>query len=248
MPNSWTQSLLAYRYPVDLRDFQDTEVYPRWFNCTMPIGDREETMGFEAHFRRHAAQAIEPWLEAVYWKMFTQPSTRGNKIIRRMASHFTDNLITPQALWHACDQYVANPTRLHLQSIQLLLGLNRNAIAVAATFPAFLGPDVVPMVDLRVARWVGCCMDLHNGTDSSGPQLKEPHCLHLQRPVLAMRDLEFVESWIHWCRYIAQKLTDRTPMQWRARDVEMAVFHAWGGLHDPHPNFDLNPLSAHKNN
>ena len=244
MPNTWTDSLRAYRYPVDLREFEDAKEYPGWFNFNSPVGDRERTMEFEAHFRKHANEAIEPWLEVVYWKMYSQPATRGNTAARRMAAHFRENVVTPQALWNACIRYIEHPTRLHFESIRTLLGLASGSIAVAATFPAFIRPDLYPMVDTRVAKWVGHCMAIHNAADASGPQLIRPHFVDSKRKVLAMDDFPFVEKWVIWCRHTARKLSARTSIEWRARDVEMAVFNAWGGRHDRHPKFDLKPLRA----
>lgn len=244
MPHTWTETLLTYRYPVDLREFDDAKKYPGWFTFNSPVGDHQSTMEFEAHFREHAAEAIEPWLEVVYWKMYSQPATRGNKLVRRIAIHFEDNAITPQSLWAACRRYVADPTRQHFNSIRRLLGLKSGAIAVAATFPAFLKPDLFPMVDTRVAKWVGHCMLLHNAEDPSGPRLIRPPFVDSRRTVLTMTDFPFVGHWILWCRHTARKLTVYTSSEWRPRDIEMTIFTAWGGRHDQHPKFDLTPLPA----
>ncbi len=205
------------------------------------MGDRANTVEFQAHFRKHASEAIEPWLEVVFWKLFSQPGRR-NRITQRVASHFKANGTSPKELLHACSRYVENPSRDNFESFRKLFGFKTPVIAVAATFPAFLEPDSFPMVDTRIAKWVGSCLSLHNAKDSTGPQLIRPPFLDSTRTVLTMDDFEFVESWIRWCKYTAQKLTKCTSFVWRARDVEMAVFTAWGGRKDPHPKFHLNPL------
>jgi len=41
---------------------------------------------------------------------------------------------------------------------------------------------------------------------------------------------------------LATKLSELTDMKWRARDVEMAAFTAWGDRDDDHPRFVLNPI------
>jgi len=210
MPDTWTKSLLAYRYPVDLRKFEDAGKYPGWFTFNSQVDDRESTMEFKAHFRRHASEAIEPWLEVVYWKIYSQPTPRRDNATGRMAAHFRDHAITPQSLWDACNRYIANPTRRHFESIRTLLGLASKSIAVAATFPAFLRPDLFPMVDTRVAKWVGHSMGVHNDADPSGPQLTRPHFVDSKQSVLTMNDFPFVESWVRWCRHTARKLTAPT--------------------------------------
>ena len=242
MPGTWTQSLFAYRYPFDLRRFEDATKYPGWFTSTSRTGDRTGTIEFETRFRKYAGEAIEPWLEVVYWKTYSQPPTRGEKYTRRVASYLQAENISPQTLWRSCTRYVMNPTRQNFEGFRRHLGFTSRAIAVAHTFPAFMSPEQVPMVDTRIAKWVGHSMDLHNAADPSGPQLGRPRYLDTTQTVLTLSDFEFVETWIQWCRRTAHKLSTRTSLEWRARDVEMAVFHAWGGRHDQHPQIDLPPL------
>ena len=243
MPNSWLASLMAYKYPFDLRRFEEARRYPAWFMLYSSAGDRASTIELETHFRNHASESIEPWLEVAFWKMYSQPTTRGNKIVRRMIYHFEGNAITSRSLWDACNRYIENPTREHFESIRTLLGLASPSVALAATFPAFLQPDLFPMVDTRVAKWVDHCLAAHNAADPAGPQLIRPHFADSKQSVLTMRDFSFVKNWVLWCRHTAGKLTACTSIEWRARDVEMAVFNAWGGRHDQHPKIDLEPLT-----
>jgi hypothetical protein len=244
MSDTWTESLFAYRYPFDLRRFEDAEQYRGWFNFTSRTGDRTSTMEFEDRFRSYAAQELEPWLEVVYWKLFSQPPTRGEKTTSQVASHLQRENISPQALWHSCTRYVKNPTRQNFEAFRKLLGFRSPVIAVAFTFPAFMSPDQYPMIDTRIAKWVGHSMISQNSADPAGPQLVRPPYLDTNRTVLTMSDFEFAEKWIQWCRHAAKKLSSYTSLEWRARDVEMAVFHAWGGPHDRHPKIRLPPLKS----
>jgi hypothetical protein len=131
---------------------------------------------------------------------------------------------------------------LSLSLLRKRLGIGSRAIAVAATFPAFKHPDKHPMVDTRIANWVGACMGEHNAADPAGPQLTRFPFLDNQSTVLTMSDFDSMQDWRKWCVHTANKLTGPTQMQWRARDVEMAVFQAWGGRNGPH--FHLNSLPA----
>jgi hypothetical protein len=137
-----------------------------------------------------------------------------------------------------------NPSRKHLFAFKATLGLTWGPIGLASAFPAVMRPDWYPMVDTRIARWVGHAMQAHNAADPSGPQLVRPPYLDSRRTVLTTRDYDFVESWFRWCWSTARKLSERTPLEWRSRDVEMAVLNAWGGPQDPHPKLHLNPLPA----
>jgi len=242
VPNTWEKSLFGYQYPFDLGRFDDAKLYPTGFKFNSLVGDRKSTMEFETHFRSNAPKAIEPWLEVVYWKMYSQPPIRGLKLIRRLADHFRNNSVKPQALWDVCNRYVEHPTKQHFESIRTNFGLTSGSIAVAATFPAFMRPDLYPMIDTRIAKWVGHFMMRQNLSNPSGVQLTRPHFVDSKQTVLVMNDFPFLQNWIQWCRYTAQKLTACTSFEWRARDVEMAVFNAWGGRFDKHPKDKLNPL------
>jgi len=242
MPSSWTQSLETYRYPVDLRRYEDACSYPDWFKFDLSTGDRDNTAEFEKHFKVHASDKIEPWLEVVYWKLYSQPARR-DKVTQRIGGHLRENGITPQSLLETCNGYIKEPTRQRFHAILECLGLGP-VIAVAATFPAFVQPTLFPMVDTRVAKWVSHCLQEHNAADPCGPQLTRPRYPANGKQVLTMSDFPFVQSWTRWCRYVAQKLTARTPFEWRARDVEMAVFNAWGDKRDNHPKLRLTPLPA----
>jgi hypothetical protein len=87
-------------------------------------------------------------------------------------------------------------------------------------------------------------MDKHNRADPTGVLLVRPRFLNNRNTVLKMNDFDFMTSWVQWCRHTAQKLTQREDgFRWRARDVEMAVFWAWGDRNAKrHPAIDLPPL------
>jgi len=101
-------------------------------------------------------------------------------------------------------------------------------VAVACVFPAFIDPDRFPMVDTRVARWANAFLVADNPSVSEGPRLVAPAYPANGATVLTLSDWPYIESWIHWCRQAAISLSSVTDFNWRARDVEMAIFRAWG--------------------
>ncbi|MBU1620319.1 MAG: hypothetical protein KJ556_09345 [Gammaproteobacteria bacterium] len=241
MPNEWKRSLEEYHYDVSLQHYDNANQYPEWFRGSIPINDRHNTVSFENHFRQRALTSIEAWLEVVFWKMYSQPNRRNN-VTNQVADYFQANRILPQNLFNACDAYIHNDTRDNLNAIRIALGFTSPAIAVAATFPAFLRPDLFPMVDTRIAKWVGQNMDAHNTADPNAPQLVRPRYLDTQATVLTLTDFDFVFSWTRWCKYKANQLNALTSIDWRPRDVEMAVFRAWGNRNEPHPMIQLEVL------
>lgn len=46
--------------------------------------------------------------------------------------------------------------------------------------------------------------------------------------VLTVNDWSFVEMWLEWCREMTRNVPRTHELTWRARDIEMAVFRAWG--------------------
>ncbi len=241
MPKTWENALRAYWYPVNLNAFADARCYPGWSNYNLETGDRRATVQFEDRFRTHAPKAIESWYEVVFWKMFSQRG-RSDAKTRDVIGKLQRRAISARTLWQACSEYVKRPSRSAFESFRKLFGFETSAIAVVATFPAFLDPEHFPMVDTRTARWVRDSFEKHNAVDPSGPQLVLPRFPGNGRSVLTMDDWAFVEAWTAWCGHTAGKLQGSSRVEWRARDVEMAVFQAWGERGKPHPVRPLNPL------
>ena len=228
MPNTWKAALTAYRYPVT-RPFSNASRYPQWIQPRLPVGDRSETMSFERYFRSSGQSEIVPWAEVVFWKLASQggrADIRTREILDRW--RFTSAKI----LWDALTAYTDQPTKDRFDILRELFGFKTTVIAIVATFPAFVEPDRFPMVDTRIAKWVRTNFDKQNTADPLGPQL----VARSHDRGLTMTDFVFMQRWTEWCRYTAEKLTALTEEQWRARDVEMAVFQAQGD------SSALNPL------
>lgn len=224
MTENWQRALQSYSYPVDLRKFEHAQEYPGWFEHNLPWGSREETIEFEDHFRENAQSALAPWFEVVFWKMYSQGG-RANYRTQCVVEQMEDNDVSPQQLWDACEQYTRSPSRKAFDNFRKLFHFTSESIAIVATFPAFMAPKWFPMVDSRVADWTRENAAAHNEADPDGPELIPP-----QKGYLTMRHWPFVLSWVKWCFHTSQKLTARTNTEWRARDVEMAVWSAYGKI------------------
>lgn len=243
MPSTWLDALRLYSYSVTFTEFNDAHRYPGWFSFDLTSGDRSQTIDFESHFKKHAKSNIEPWLEVVFWKLYSNGKYRRNTKTCEVAQRIKN--INPEDIYGDCMTYMGSgnskKAKDHFKRFQKLF-FPSEAIATVATFPAFLDPKSYPMVDTRIARWVGKYMVSHNEADPAGPQLIRPryldHCP--KQTVLMMTDYDFMRSWICWCAHTANKLTSRKSLNggWRARDVEMAVFTAWG------KQLHLNPLRS----
>ena len=73
------------------------------------------------------------------------------------------------------------------------------------------------MVDTQIAAWLR-----EHGDNHGYPGDVQ----HVPKGIIKEQHWSFVESWVRWCRSTAHKLNQRADFEWRARDVEMAVFTA----------------------
>lgn len=147
------------------------------------------------------------------------------------------NNITGEHLLESAYNFIENENMESFNEFRMLWPFhNSRAIAVIATPIAFINPERFPMIDRRIAKWVIANYESFNQCYPDGPQLFP---LQNIRGVLTMNHFNFYLQWIHWTRFMSEILTQNTDIDWRARDVEMAVFTAWGGRDQPHPYIDL---------
>ena len=232
MPDTWTDALEKYRYPVDLRRFTGAGDYPGWFELNICPGDPLQTMGFETRFRGQARDHKEAWAEVVFWKLYSTGSGRAATTTRNLLARG----VSAKDLWALCMAYVERPDRGTLRAFRRKLGFTAPVVATAAAFPAFVRPRDFPMVDKQVARWATRNHDRHRYFEVGGPNLQGVASLPAAS-VLTESHWPFVESWGDWCRFTAGELGHRTGRVWRARAVEMAVFTA------QRCGLSLNPLT-----
>lgn len=227
MPESWKRALQEYSYPFDLRKFKDAASYPGWFEDNADKGDRQKTMAFEARFREQAPSNLEAWYEVVYWKS----PRRVDEVIGNIRS----SQVTADELWKLAMKYMENPTRDTLRPFKDRI-VKSPMIATVTTFPAFICPTRFPMVDRYVVRWAKDHASRHSYAHCDGPDIS----IAGKWKGEDVRDYmwPFVDSWTHWCRFTARRLSQLTKCEWRARDVEMAVFAA------QHKCLELNPING----
>lgn len=241
MPQTWMQALSTYSYPVSLDKYHNAAKFPQYFLQTIN-GDRSSTIQFENYFRGNCS-CLEPWFEVVFWKMFSQARVADDQT-DRIISQLTRPIMTNTAvLLDYADRFLRSESMIDFDRFRKQFKYSTTSIATVATFPAFLYPDNFPMVDTRVAKWVNSQYTIHNAHDRVGPQLV-PSAFDngSTSTVLTMEDFDFYLHWIRWTRYMAKKLTVCTGFAWRARDVEMAVFTAWGDRGRNHPVMKLNAI------
>ncbi len=219
MPDSWTRALDAYSYPVNLRDYERAHEFPGFLNMII-VGDRNSTITFENHYQKTAPTNIVAFFEVVFWKLYSQKS-RCQKGTTRIVDFVQEYRITPRQLWDVVHQFVESQTRENLKRIRKLLGIKTDVLAIPLTLPALASPKTIPMIDNQVARWVN-----HNAAVHNVNRINKITLFKMNYPSLRDNDFSNYLNWVAWCQEVAHVLIKLTGEEWRARDVEMAVFTA----------------------
>jgi hypothetical protein len=219
VPDTWTQALNAYDYPVDLADYDHGTDFPGFFMRTIS-GDRTSTIAFEDYFREHSNLAVEPYFEVVFWKLYRMKLAR-IQATKRIVDYVTKHDVSAAELYCAVTSFVESPTIPWLSVIRAFLGIKSQVLAVALTFPAFADPERFPMIDRQTAKWVTLNLEAHN--QGRGRALTVFSTADMG---LRYDDFDSYLNWVGWCNETADLLKSRTDLNWRARDVEMAVFTA----------------------
>jgi len=219
MPKSWKEALTTYSYPVDMKCYEKAREFPGFF-CTVIKGDRNSTMAFEDHYQKLAPTEIAAFFEVVFWKLYSQRN-RCQKGTTRIVDFVQETVITPERLWEAVQLFVRTQTRENLKRIRGALGIRTDVLAVPLTLPALASLETIPMIDNQVARWV-----THNYIDHNTNRVATLAPFEMNYTSLRDNDFSSYLRWVHWCREVAQVLTNLTAQRWRARDIEMAVFTA----------------------
>ena len=229
MPQTWITALSRYYYPVDLSGYKRAGEFPGFFTQDI-AGDRVSTIQFEDYFRANCAQSVAPYFEVVFWKLYSQPMIRQGTT-NRITDHVSEEGVEARQLRCAVDLFIEKPGKANLAVMRALLGLKTDVLATVLTLPAFVDPARYPMVDRQTATWVTANHSNHNRN-----RMKTLTPFKVRTGVLRDNDFGNYLNWVHWCRETAEVLTDKTDIEWRARDVEMAVFAA------ARQDLPLNPL------
>lgn len=246
MPETWKDALEKYRYEVNLMEYCGRERFPKYFERYIP-GDRCSTIDFENYFRCNCSTKIEPWFEVIFWKMNSQKNRRQAQTCN-IVQKFLKSEMQPSKLYNAVKKFMECKTDEEAKNafkIYQNMFYPSDRIATVATFPAFLDPQNFPMVDTHIAKWVNMQRQRFNSANPDAPQLISSEYGSNSKSSLSMSDFPFYLRWIQWTRYYAKKLNMcDTGIDWRPRDVEMAVFTAWDYRNGnrENPTIDLNPI------
>ena len=165
---------------------------------------RAATLAFQDWFRENAGKSLEPWFEVAHWK---SPRSADKTIAQIRQSG-----VSPRRLEMLCRNYIEHPCLRTFREFRHNIA-KTGALATAATYPAFIRPDIFPMVDTQTAEWA---------LENKWTRIRNVPDVRGNGKVLYERHWKYVSDWIEWCREAAGYLGN----EWTPRDVEMAVFTA----------------------
>lgn len=232
----WFSALESYSYPVDLRGYPSAITFPGFFRAHMS-GNRKSTMRFERHVAGYmlvAPRAVAT--EIVFWKNYSRnlrtATLRADAIAGHLAHPAAQGQFRREVL-----RFVAQPTHHTLLGLATSMGYgahahpNRVPVATASSVAALFFPSDFPVVDIHIARWVNANSHAHSMMVSGAPRAIRlvPFAGFGSGGAGLVRSGHFpaYSAWILWSREQASLLNaSGHVIQWRSRDVEMAVFQA----------------------
>ena len=177
---------------------------------------------FEDAFRRAVDEdgpygvAGEVW----YWKNYGTYQSR-DRVTRRLLTHLA-NTSGWTAFCSAVRDACARPTFDAFRQLQGACN-QHSAFATPVTFVAFYQPESYPMADKHIANWRA--QNRARMGFERGPAFSQRSDGWVEAMVAsdtkARRTRLAYLAWAEFCRNYAQRIGD-----WRARDVEMAVWMA----------------------
>ena len=176
--------------------------------------------------------------------MYSQGGRR-NQLTKNVLNHIKKNNYQSKNIFQHSEQFLQDQTVDNFHKVKEYFGFTSDAIATVATIFAFLKPELFPMIDTRVAKWVICqSKSINKNRPNEIVELCVPSNYgRTKATVLTTKDWDFYLNWIEWTRDVAKFLSSNdkeSKINWRPRDVEMAVFYAWGDRGQDHPIIELN--------
>ena len=225
MCSGWNNAYRIYRWTVDLRHFIDSGNYRGYFDRI--IGP-DNVVEFENTFRQAINKAKEDGSFAIagevcFWKNYGNAPAR-NRVTQALLDHLSspDNW---KEFAKRIQEISNNPS--YDNFVALRDACNQPmGFATPITFLAFYTPTKYPMVDKHIANWWKAHKADHGFGDSG--RFSQRCDGWIQTYTISQNKLNWnaYMTWKRFCNDYAVKIAKNCGLDWRARDVEMAVWQA----------------------
>jgi len=220
MCNSWYEANRQYSWTVDLSHFSRAADYPEYFNRVIASAD---VMAFEKRFRVaiDGNGSFEIAGEVCFWKNYGNAKAR-NQVTQGLLAH-----LRKSANWNtfvrAVKQLSTNPSYDNFTGLRNACNQPRG-FATPITFLAFYRPIEYPMVDKRIANW--WAVNRAKYGYGASPKFSQRNDGWIQTYTILQNKQNWnaYVAWKEFCNDYAMRMAKNYGLNWRARDVEMAVW------------------------
>jgi hypothetical protein len=213
---SWKKSLSKYNWTVDLSNYPYRHIYDGYFN---QVVNNKNTIAFEDRFRSSInSDTFVVASEVCYWKNYGSHTSRDkltNNLLKLLAEknnwiEFKNRLI----------ELASKPTYHNIEFFRMACG-QPYGFATPVTFLSFYNPTLYPMVDKIIGKWWNRNKSTYWKTSASSFFQRSDGWLGLNE-----QNWTTYLEWTNFCREYSNFLSSKSGEQWRARDVEIAVWEA----------------------
>lgn len=218
----WLDAYKKYNWNVDLSRFNDSQNYEGYFNQIIRSCD---VMEFENKFRT-ALDKSEYIVagELCYWKNHGNYQAR-DRVTKKLLDHLANHENLNEFI-QAVKKVSVNPSYENFNNLQDSCNQTRG-FATPITFIAFYNPLEYPMVDKHIANWWKLNKKRFNYSNSL--EFSQRNDGWIQAITLSQKKQNWSAylAWKEFCNDYARRLAKHCKLDWRPRDVEMAVWEAF---------------------
>jgi hypothetical protein len=222
MCKSWDNAHRMYDWTANLSRFGGAAYYPGYFNRVIEPND---VKAFEERFRAaiDGTGSFEIAGEVCFWKNYGNYRAR-NKITQKLLEHLSllDNWNTFAATIRRTS---INPSYDSFDALRKACS-QRQGFATPITFLAFYKPTQYPMVDKHIANWWRVHKAAYGFGSSPLFSQRSDGWIQTYTSAQSRHNWNAYIAWKRFCCDHASRMTEHCGLNWRARDVEMAVWEA----------------------
>ena len=225
MGNNWYEAYRKYSWTVDLRHFSGAADYPDYFNQVITP---TRVVTFESKFRTaiDVNGAFQIAGEVCFWKNYGNVLAR-NQVTQDMLTYLR-NRVNWDKFVRAVKQASSNPSYENFIALRDACNQPRG-FATPITFLAFYKPTEYPMVDKHIASWWAVNRAKYGYGYGASPEFSQRNDGWIQANTISRnkKNWNAYVAWKGFCNDYAMRIAKNYGLNWRARDVEIAVWEAY---------------------
>lgn len=223
MCNNWDKAYSKYSWTVDLKHFSKAAGCPGYFNRVITSAD---VMTFENKFRTavDGNGSFEIAGEVCFWKNYGSAKAR-NRVTQELLTHLRDPVKWGRFV-QAIKQVSSNPSYDHFVALRDACNQPRG-FATPITFLVFYKPTEYPMIDKHIANWWAENRAEYGYGGSPDFSQRNDGWIQTYTILQNKQNWNAYIAWKKFCNDYATRIAKNCEWNWRARDVEMAIWEAY---------------------